>query len=262
LKDTPSIRAKCPICDKISALWDPNNKGIFKAYKSATSNWAFANVMVFDPQSNSLDDTIKMARFTKGQYEALLVYLDNPQWGDLSDWNTGCLIDFIIEEASIPSSDGSAPRTFPKSTLSPQRNNFPLAEAKYAGLLLDLEQKVFSQYIPSKPEELTAAWDNHAQYILGKTSPVQGTKNNSKTSPSVASVKPSTPEEATSALMQTVTEAQASFNGIREVPNKPAGAPECFGQTTNAEGKWIGWDITRSMCQRCPHDMECEILCK
>ena len=106
---------ECPICDFASKLWRDGVENDDSTLKNEAKK-LFARKRYYSPvlvRGNEADG-VKIWAYGKTAYETLLGYVLDPDYGDITDPETGTDIKLTY---SIPGTPGS----FPKTTLQPRR---------------------------------------------------------------------------------------------------------------------------------------------
>jgi len=136
----------CPICDFASQLWregvDTNNDQSKNAAKKL-----FARKRYYSP-------IIKIWAYGKMAYENLLGYVLDPDYGDITDPETGT---DIVLNYNVPGTPGS----FPKTTLKPRRRPSVLCDDAIASCdeLLESIPDIEAQFTRHSSEEIQAIMD-------------------------------------------------------------------------------------------------------
>jgi hypothetical protein len=112
----------CPICDFASKLWQEGTDDSKKMAKSL-----FVRQRFFSPVVVRGDEEagVRIWGYGKTIYEALLGYVLNPDYGDITDVDGG--VDFTLKY-ELPKTKGA----FPQTSLVPKRKSSALAKTKGA----------------------------------------------------------------------------------------------------------------------------------
>jgi hypothetical protein len=112
----------CPICDFASKLWQEGTDESKKMAKDLfVSQRFFSPVLVRGEEAAG----IRIWGYSKTIYETLLGLVLNPDYGDITDVDTG--VDFNLSY-TLPKTKGA----FPQTVLTPKRKSSPLAKSKSA----------------------------------------------------------------------------------------------------------------------------------
>lgn len=110
----------CPVCEFASKLWQEGTDDSKKMAKNLfVRQRFFSPVMVRGDE----DSGVRVWGYGKTAYEELLGYVLNPEYGDITEVDTG--IDFTLSY-TLPKSKGA----FPQTKLVPKRKSSKLAESK------------------------------------------------------------------------------------------------------------------------------------
>ena len=106
---------ECPICDFASKLWRDGVESDDQNLKNEAKK-LFARKRYYSPVlvRGSEDEGVKIWAYGKNAYETLLGYVLDPDYGDITDAQTGTDIKLTY---TVPGTPG----TFPKTTLQPRR---------------------------------------------------------------------------------------------------------------------------------------------
>ena len=145
----------CPICDFASQLWregvDNNNDQSKNAAKKL-----FARKRYYSPIliRGSETDGVKIWAYGKTAYETLLGYVLDPDYGDITDPETGT--DLVLNY-NVPGTPGS----FPKTQLKPRRRPSVLCDDAIASCeeLLESVPDIEAQFTKLSSEDIQALMD-------------------------------------------------------------------------------------------------------
>ncbi len=145
----------CPICDFASQLWREGVQENNDASKNAAKK-LFARKRYYSPVliRGSETDGVKVWAYGKTAYETLLGYVLDPDYGDITDSETGT---DIVLTYNVPGTPGS----FPKTTLKPRRRPSVLCDDAIASCeeLLDSVPDIEAQFTKHSSEEIQAIMD-------------------------------------------------------------------------------------------------------
>ena len=137
-----NFNEECPICDFASKLWKEgveNNDDVAKreAKKLFVRKRYYSPILVRGRESEG----VKIWAYGKQAYETLLGYVLDPDYGDITDTESGT---DIVLNYDIPGTPGS----FPKTTLKPRRRPSVLCDDDVADCeaLLDSIPDIGSQF--------------------------------------------------------------------------------------------------------------------
>ena len=112
----------CPICEFASKLWQEGTDASKKMAKNLFVRQRFFSPVVVRGEEEA---GVRVWGYGKGIYEALLGYVLNPDYGDITDVDTG--VDFTLTY-TLPKTKGA----FPQTGLVPKRKSSALAKSKSA----------------------------------------------------------------------------------------------------------------------------------
>ena len=112
----------CPICEFASKLWQEGTDDSKKMAKNLFVRQRFFSPVVVRGEEEA---GVRVWGYGKGIYEALLGYVLNPDYGDITDVDTG--VDFTLTY-TLPKTKGA----FPQTGLVPKRKSSALAKSKSA----------------------------------------------------------------------------------------------------------------------------------
>lgn len=148
---------ECPICDFASQLWrDGVDNNDDRAKKEAKKLFArkryFSPILVRGLESEG----VKVWSYGKTAYEMLLGYVLDPDYGDITDPETGT---DIVLNYSVPGTPGS----FPKTQLKPRRRPSILCDdmVKDCAQLLDSIPDIESLFERKTKDEVQAILDEY-----------------------------------------------------------------------------------------------------
>jgi hypothetical protein len=110
----------CPICEFASKLWQDGTDESKKMAKSLFVRQRFFSPVIVRGEEES---GVRIWGYGKTAYEELLGYVLNPEYGDITEIETG--IDFTLSY-TLPKTKGA----FPQTKLVPKRKSSPLAASK------------------------------------------------------------------------------------------------------------------------------------
>jgi len=144
----------CPICDFATQLWrDGTDKNDEETKKLAKS--LFVRTRYFSPVvvRGMESEGVKVYGYGKKAYEALLGYILDPEYGDITDVNEGTDITLTYTKATKPGA-------FPQTSLKMRRNTSLLVKDKDAisGLLQNAPD-IMSLFERHTPDEINAILD-------------------------------------------------------------------------------------------------------
>tara|TARA_Y100000592_G_scaffold100310_1_gene179664 strand:- start:4671 stop:5426 length:756 start_codon:yes stop_codon:yes gene_type:complete len=140
----------CPICDFASQLWregvDNNNDQSKNAAKKLFARKRYYSPVII---RGSETDGIKIWAYGKTAYETLLGYVLDPDYGDITDPETGT--DLVLTY-TVPGTPGS----FPKTQLKPRRRPSVLCDDAIASCdeLLESVPDIEAQFTRHTSEEI------------------------------------------------------------------------------------------------------------
>ena len=145
----------CPVCDFASKLWrdgvDKNNDQVKNAAKKL-----FARKRYYSPIliRGSETDGVKVWAYGKTAYETLLGYVLDPDYGDITDPETGT--DLVLNY-NVPGTPGS----FPKTQLKPRRRPSVLCDDAITSCdeLLESVPDIEAQFTKHTSEDIQAMMD-------------------------------------------------------------------------------------------------------
>lgn len=111
---------RCPICDFASALWRDGTDNNDEATKDLAKS-LFVRTRYFSPVviRGREEDGIKVYGYGKKAYEMLLGYILDPDYGDITDEESGTDIKLTYTKPTKPGA-------FPQTSLKMSRNTSPL----------------------------------------------------------------------------------------------------------------------------------------
>ncbi len=119
----------CPVCDFASKLWQEGTEESKKMAKSLFVRQRFFSPVIVRGEE---EQGVKIWGYGKTIYETLLGLVLNPDYGDITDTDSG--VDFTLNY-TLPKTKGA----FPQTNLVPKRKSSALASSK-AGIKEILEQ--------------------------------------------------------------------------------------------------------------------------
>lgn len=140
----------CPICDFASQLWrdgvDNNNDQSKNAAKKLFARKRYYSPVVI---RGSETDGVKIWAYGKTAYETLLGYVLDPDYGDITDPETGT--DLVLSY-TVPGTPGS----FPKTQLKPRRRPSVLCDDAIASCdeLLESVPDIEAQFTRHTSEDI------------------------------------------------------------------------------------------------------------
>ena len=140
----------CPICDFASQLWregvDNNNDQSKNAAKKLFARKRYYSPVII---RGSETDGVKIWAYGKTAYETLLGYVLDPDYGDITDPETGT--DLVLTY-TVPGTPGS----FPKTQLKPRRRPSVLCDDAIASCdeLLESVPDIEAQFTRHTSEEI------------------------------------------------------------------------------------------------------------
>jgi len=163
----------CPICDFASQLWRDgvdNNSDQSKnaAKKLFARKRYYSPVMIRGQESNG----VKIWAYGKTAYETLLGYVLDPDYGDITDPETGT--DLVLSY-TVPGTPGS----FPKTQLKPRRRPSVLCDDAIASCdeLLESVPDIEAQFTKLSSEDIQALMD---EFLSSDSSSEMSSKETSK----------------------------------------------------------------------------------
>ena len=145
----------CPICDFASQLWREGVENNDDQSKNAAKK-LFARKRYYSPVliRGSETDGVKIWAYGKTAYETLLGYVLDPDYGDITDPETGT--DLVLTY-TVPGTPGS----FPKTALKPRRRPSVLCDDAIASCeeLLESVPDIEAQFTRHSSEEIQAIMD-------------------------------------------------------------------------------------------------------
>tara|TARA_Y100000310_G_scaffold318118_1_gene371798 strand:+ start:4444 stop:5175 length:732 start_codon:yes stop_codon:yes gene_type:complete len=111
---------ECPICEFASNLWKENSDESKKMAKGLFVRQRFFTPVIVRGEE---DSGVKIWGYGKTIYETLLGLVLNPDYGDITDVDTG--VDFTLNY-TLPKAKGA----FPQTNLIPKRKSSKLAKSK------------------------------------------------------------------------------------------------------------------------------------
>ena len=163
----------CPICDLASSLWrDGVENNSDESKKEAKKMFArkryYSPIIVRGEES----DGVKVWAYGKTAYETLLGYVLDPDYGDITDPETGT---DIVLNYNVPGTPGS----FPKTTLKPRRRPSVLCDDMVddCAQLLDSVPDIEALFDRKTGDEIQAILD---EYLSSDTSSEMSSKETHK----------------------------------------------------------------------------------
>ncbi len=145
----------CPICDFASQLWREGVDNNSDQSKNAAKK-LFARKRYYSPIliRGAETDGVKIWAYGKTAYETLLGYVLDPDYGDITDPETGT--DLVLNY-NIPGTPGS----FPKTQLKPRRRPSVLCDDAIASCeeLLESVPDIEAQFTKLSSEDIQAIMD-------------------------------------------------------------------------------------------------------
>jgi hypothetical protein len=142
----------CPICDFASQLWREGVDSNSDQSKNAAKK-LFARKRYYSPIliRGSETDGVKVWAYGKTAYETLLGYVLDPDYGDITDPETGT--DLVLNY-NVPGTPGS----FPKTQLKPRRRPSVLCDDAIASCddLLESVPDIEAQFTKLSSEDIQA----------------------------------------------------------------------------------------------------------
>jgi hypothetical protein len=148
---------ECPICDFASKLWRDGVENDDQNLKNEAKK-LFARKRYYSPVlvRGAEDEGVKIWAYGKTAYETLLGYVLDPDYGDITDPQTGTDIKMTYTLAS-------GPGAFPKTSLQPRRRPSVLCDDAIADCqdLLDSVPNIDSLFEVKTVEEVQAMLDGY-----------------------------------------------------------------------------------------------------
>lgn len=148
----------CPICDFASKLWQEGTEESKKMAKSL-----FVRQRFFSPVVVRGGDAlqVKLWGYSKTIYETLLGLVLNPDYGDITDVDTG--VDLTLGY-TLPKTKGA----FPQTSLVPKRNSSPLSkDKKIVKEVLDSIPDIESQFQRKSASDVQAILESFLNPTTG-----------------------------------------------------------------------------------------------
>jgi len=145
---------RCAVCDFASNLWregvENNDLESKKLAKSLFVRQRFFSPVLVRGQE---DNGVRMWGYGKTAYELLLGYILDPDYGDITDTESGTDITLTYTKPSKPGA-------FPQTTLKPRRHTSPLMDdAERTSVLLDNIPDVGDLFERTTPQQVEAMLD-------------------------------------------------------------------------------------------------------
>ena len=161
---------RCPVCDFASQLWREGvDNDDFESKKLAKS--LFARQRFFSPVVVRGEEEVgaRMWGYGKTAYELLLGYILDPDYGDITDIESGTDITLTYTKPSKPGA-------FPQTTLKPRRHTSPLLDdAERTSVLLDNIPDVGDLFERTTPQQVEAMLDG---FLSDDDSAEEGSREN------------------------------------------------------------------------------------
>ena len=145
---------RCPVCDFASNLWregvENNDNESKKLAKSLFVRQRFFSPVVVRGEE---DGGVRIWGYGKTAYELLLGYILDPDYGDITDTESGTDITLTYTKPSKPGA-------FPQTTLKPRRHTSPLLDdAERTSVILDNIPDVGDLFERTTPEQVESMLD-------------------------------------------------------------------------------------------------------
>ena len=148
---------ECAICDFASKLWRDGVESDDNTLKNEAKK-LFARKRYYSPVMvrGSEAEGVKIWAYGKTAYETLLGYVLDPDYGDITDPETGTDIKLTY---SVPGTPGS----FPKTNLQPRRRPSVLCDETIADCqeLLDSVPDIYGLFEKKTPEQIQECLDGY-----------------------------------------------------------------------------------------------------
>ena len=148
---------ECAICDFASKLWRDGVESDDNTLKNEAKK-LFARKRYYSPVlvRGNESEGVKIWAYGKTAYETLLGYVLDPDYGDITDSETGTDIKLTY---SIPGTPGS----FPKTNLQPRRRPSVLCDDTIADCqeLLDSVPDIYGLFDRKTPEQIQECLDGY-----------------------------------------------------------------------------------------------------
>lgn len=128
-----NFQQKCPVCDFASKLWNNGDDESLKLAKELYAKRRFYSPVLVRGEEK---EGIRWWSYSKTVYEAILKLMDNPDYGDITDTETGT--DLIITYGTIKG------KLYPDTTVQPRRHSSRLCD--------DLNKEECQDLIKSVPD--------------------------------------------------------------------------------------------------------------
>ena len=161
---------RCPVCDFASNLWregvENNDNESKKLAKSLFVRQRFFSPVVVRGDE---DRGVRIWGYGKTAYELLLGYILDPDYGDITDTESGTDITLTYTKPSKPGA-------FPQTTLKPRRHTSPLLDdAERTSVLLDNIPDVGDLFERTTPQQVEAMLDG---FLSDDDSAEEGSREN------------------------------------------------------------------------------------
>ena len=137
---------KCPICDFASKLWQEGTDDSKKMAKNLFVRQRFFSPVIVRGEEEA---GVKVWGYGKTIYEVLLGLVLNPDYGDITDVDSG--VDLSLNY-TLPKTKGA----FPQTNLVPKRKSSPLAKKGVVKELLDSIPEIDSLFQRRSTSEVQA----------------------------------------------------------------------------------------------------------
>ena len=158
---------KCVVCDFSFQLWQEQTEDTKKQAKDLMSSVRYVAPMICRTEE---EKGVQFWSFSKKVYETLLGYILNPDYGDISDPETG--FDLDIKYGKI------AGASYPTTDILPKRKESPLlADKKAMKEILDKELDYGALFNRLTPDQVSQALDRMLNGNHGNEEIVKGGKD-------------------------------------------------------------------------------------
>jgi len=146
-----------PLDDFVRKLFNENTEESVKMAKNLMARQRFFSPVVVRGEEN---EGVRIWGYGKQVYETLLGYVLNPDYGDITDTDSG--VDLVLQYGK------PAGASFPKTTLTPRRKSTPLSkDSDMCSQWLDSIPEFDSLFDRKSPEEVGVLLD---EFLLGEES--------------------------------------------------------------------------------------------
>jgi len=136
----------CPICEFASKLWQEGTDESKKMAKNLFVRQRFFSPVVVRGEEES---GVRIYGYGKTIYEALLGYVLNPDYGDITDVDSG--VDFTLTY-TLPKTKGA----FPQTNLVPKRKSSVLAKKSEVSAILESVPEIDSLFAKRTSSDVQA----------------------------------------------------------------------------------------------------------